>query len=165
MSKPKTTVCKRCGKEVLSALWLTHLNSDECEKLILRKKNKDLQDQLTKSENQESTGMDCTIDQMLSKDVAVKWGLDEHGHKRNVQHIFMRCCQAISDLEDEARWIPVEESMPTEEKVYEVLDIVRDTVGFSLFQKPAWDNPWRSTTSLGEIRTITHWRNFTTPKM
>ena len=62
---------------------------------------KRLQAELDEVQKQESNGMGCTIDQMLSKEVAVKWGLDEHGHKRNVQHIFMRCCQSISDLEAE----------------------------------------------------------------
>lgn len=64
-----------------------------------------IKSQLTEANAQESKGMDTTIDQMLSKDIAVKWGLDEHGHKRNVQHIFMRCCQAINDLETENRQI------------------------------------------------------------
>ena len=78
-----------------------------------------LQSQLTALEKQESDGMDCTIDQMLPKDIAIKWGLDEHGHKRNTQHIFMRCCQAISDLESQLtaekeanHWIPVAERLP-----------------------------------------------------
>lgn len=50
---------------------------------------------------QESTGMEATLSQMLSKEQQEKWGLGEHGHKRNVQHIWCRACQAISDLEEQ----------------------------------------------------------------
>ena len=71
--------------------------------------------------------------------------------------------QLQSQLAD-SRWIPVEERMPIDEKVYEIFDIVRGTAGFSLFQKPANKNPWRSTKALGEIRTITHWREVNPPK-
>jgi len=48
---------------------------------------------------QESEGMEATLSQMLSKEQAERWGLDEHGHKRNTQQIFMRACLAIDDLE------------------------------------------------------------------
>ncbi len=71
----------------------------------------------------------------------------------------------LKELLENERWIPVNESMPKEEKVYEVLDIVRKVCGFSLFQFPANRNPWRSTKILGEIRTITHWRQITFPEV
>jgi hypothetical protein len=52
-------------------------------------------------EKQESKGMECTLGQMLSKEQQERYGLDEHEHRRNVQHIWMRACDAISELEQD----------------------------------------------------------------
>jgi hypothetical protein len=52
-------------------------------------------------EAQACSDMECTIGQMMSPELAEKHGLDDVGHRRNIQHIFMRCCLAIDELEKE----------------------------------------------------------------
>lgn len=61
----------------------------------------DLEKEKERLKRQESSGMDCTIDQMLSIDLQQKWGLDKQEHGRNIQLMFVRAIGAINDLESE----------------------------------------------------------------
>lgn len=67
----------------------------------LEKQNAELQAENEQLKRQELTGMDCTIDQMLSIDLQEEWGLDKQDHGRNIQLMFVRAVDAINELEAE----------------------------------------------------------------
>jgi hypothetical protein len=91
------------SKMVFSAIKAACKLYDELQEKVDRLTSRgieDMQFRIKELEEQESSGMEATISQMLSEEQAKKWGLDEHGHRRNVQHIFMRACLAITCLEE-----------------------------------------------------------------
>jgi hypothetical protein len=59
----------------------------------------DLIARIKELEEQELGGVEATLSQFISPEDQIKYGLDEHGHTRNVQHIFMRLCVAVDDLQ------------------------------------------------------------------
>ena len=79
----------------------------------LKKRNDEL-------EAQESAGVEVTIDMQLGEELAAKWGLDDKGdHRRNVQHVFMRACRAINELEAENKWLEGRDLNATIELCYD----------------------------------------------
>ncbi len=46
---------------------------------------------------QELDGIEATLNMLIDKDDQEKWGLEKLEHPRNVQHIFMRLCNAFNE--------------------------------------------------------------------
>lgn len=108
--------------------------------------------------NQEEAAMSELIDDLRKELGELTYSFDG---RKNMHEILSRYESRISELESQARWIPVSERLPEVCGIYLLGTIYHTSV--RSFALGIWEDEWL-TDDVDESEEITHWRHIEPPK-